>query len=122
MLRMSATIPDPKARTQSQQQIREQFRRNQEESDHTKIQELLKRASSNLGYIKMISPKVKSGTQSESGGVTRLTFGTNKQNTGRKPVSSFTGSNLDPDMVARHYAGLKRAGFRDNYHAKGGLF
>ena len=122
MLKLSATIPDPKVRTQSLRQIREQFRTNQAESDKSKIEELLKKASSSLGYIKMISPKVKSGTQTDSDGVTRLTFGVKKDAKGRKAVSSFTGSNLDPDMVARHYAGLKRAGFKDNNHAKGGLF
>ena len=122
LLKMSAAIPDPKVRTQSRQQIREQFRCNQTESDDTKIRELLKKASGSLGYIKMISPKVKSGTQTDSGGVTRITFGSDHGAAGRKAVSSFTGSNLDPDMVARHYAGLRRAGFRDNNHAKGGFF
>ena len=122
MLKMSAAIPDPKVRKQSQQQIREQFRRNQTEDDNMKIQELLKKASGSLGYIKMISPKVKSGTQTDSDGVTRITFGKDHGPMGRKAVSSFHGSNLDPDMVARHYAGLKRAGFRDNNHAKGGFF
>ena len=40
----------------------------------------------------------------------------------RKAVSNWTGKNMDPDAVARHYAGLKRAGFKDNTHAKGGFF
>ena len=39
-----------------------------------------------------------------------------------RPHTNWNGSNLDPDSVRRHYQGLKRAGFRDNTHAKGGMF
>jgi hypothetical protein len=33
--------------------------------------------------------------------------------------SNWDGSNMDPDSVARHNRSLRRAGFRDNAHAKG---
>ena len=36
--------------------------------------------------------------------------------------SNWSGNNLDPDSVTRHRNSLTRAGFRDNNHAKGGLF
>jgi hypothetical protein len=36
-----------------------------------------------------------------------------------KPITNWTGSNIDPDSLARHNASLKRMGFRDNAHAKG---
>ena len=36
-----------------------------------------------------------------------------------KPVTNWTGSNINPDSLARHNASLKRMGFRDNAHAKG---
>jgi hypothetical protein len=38
---------------------------------------------------------------------------------GKGVINSFTGYNLDPCMVKRHNAGLKRAGFVNNLHAKG---
>lgn len=39
-----------------------------------------------------------------------------------KAYSNWTGNNLDPDSVARHYAGLKRAGFKSNRDVIGPLF
>lgn len=36
--------------------------------------------------------------------------------------TNWHGGNLDPDSVRRHQHQLKRAGFRDNAHAKGGIF
>ena len=33
--------------------------------------------------------------------------------------SNWDGANMDPDSVARHNRSLRRAGFRDNAHAKG---
>ena len=40
----------------------------------------------------------------------------------RAAYSNWDGNNLDPDSVRRHQHQLKRAGFRDNLHAKGGIF
>lgn len=45
--------------------------------------------------------------------------GENESNLGRKAVSNWNGSNMDPDSVARHKSQLSRMGFRDNAHAKG---
>eukprot|EP00624_Nannochloropsis_granulata_P002393 evm.model.NODE_22070_length_83641_cov_42.053585.23 len=36
--------------------------------------------------------------------------------------SNWDGSNMDPDNVRRHQYQLSRMGFRDNTHAKGGIF
>ena len=36
-----------------------------------------------------------------------------------RPVSNWTGSNMDPDSVKRHYRGLQRAGFKDHAQVQG---
>lgn len=36
--------------------------------------------------------------------------------------SNWDGSNMDPDNVRRHQHQLSRMGFRNNRHAKGGIF
>ncbi len=113
-------------------QIRTEFRSNSSETSAEKIGEMLKKAQSSLGYIKVISPRTRSGQS----GTTKIVFGNNSSNGNgdgsdggsssdlnkplkNKPISNWTGSNIDPDSLARHNANLRRAGFRDNAHAKG---
>ena len=36
-----------------------------------------------------------------------------------RPVSNWTGSNMDPDSVKRHWHTLKRAGFKNHQHVQG---
>lgn len=98
------------------QQIRSSFRRASSEISNNEIEEMLKQANSSLGYLKMITPRSRSdGT----GGVTRITFGDESSKVGKKAVTNWHGGNLDPDSVRRHKANLKRAGFHNNFHAKG---
>jgi len=118
MLKMARSFP-PSQRLDSIQRIREGFRLNISETDPQKMQELLKHAQSTLGYLKIVTPR-QAGARSQEG-VTRIVFGESKEQPGRA-VSNWTGKNMDPDSVKRHYQSLKRAGFKDNSHAKGGAF
>jgi hypothetical protein len=111
------------------------FRSTATESDTSKIEGYIKRAQSTLGYLKMVTPKKSTDQQT---GSTKVIYGDGNGGTTRKAYSNWTGmhchfalvsirfythasigSNMDPDSVARHYQGLKRAGFNDNSHAKG---
>ena len=91
-----------------------------------RIKEHLEKAMSTLGFLRMSTPKIKNNH--------RLTLSEieeqkkNIENTPSpgpagpivtRPISNWTGNNLDPDSVKRHYMNLKRAGFKDNAHAKG---
>ena len=114
MLKLAATLPEPR-KSSSLLEIRKQFRAHKEISA-AEIQQLLEKANSSLGYLKIICPRSKVTTGNQTG-VTRIVFGSTDK--GRKAVSNWTGSNMDPDSVKRHYQGLKRAGFTDNRSAKG---
>lgn len=117
LLKSAKSLPLDK-RHESVNQIRIAFRDSSGETDPEKIRKLLEHAQSSLGYLKIVTPKRAGGTQT---GVTKIVFG-NKSAPQGKAVSNWTGSNMDPDSVRRHYQTLKRAGFRDNNHAKGGFF
>jgi hypothetical protein len=92
------------------------------------VEELIKKAVSTIGFLRMQTPKRKSGhrlTNIEQEKIEKEKIA-NAENSTKptdliktKPTSNWTGSNMDPDMVARHDRSLKRAGFRDNAHAKG---
>ena len=140
LLKQAQKLPD-KERTEAHSQIRLSFYNNRNISDSNTIGELLKKAESSLGYLKMITPK--SRGQSEP---YHQVFGNKESDTPVKKavtnwhVSLFNcdyrfysvsnllsillyfvnqGGNMDPDSVARHNATLKRAGFKNNAHAKG---
>ena len=72
---------------------------------------------STLGFLRISTPR----SRSSHGSSERDSKNANKS-LNRRPESNWHGGNLDPDQVKRHYQGLKRAGFRDNNHVKGGLF
>jgi hypothetical protein len=112
LLLLAKRLPEEK-RSTSIEQIRMEFRRNSDESDPSRVEDMLKKANSSLGYLKIVTPK----ERNNQSGVTKIVFG--NQSKISKAVSNWSGSNLDPDSVARHYRSLKRAGFRDNAHAKG---
>ena len=105
-----------------------------------RVSKLLEQASSTLGYLKMVTPKRRIGTAADTssgdseegeatGGRTYLVY---KDGEGRvseeamrrekAAYSNWDGSNMDPDNVRRHQHQLSRMGFRDNTHAKGGIF
>lgn len=118
MLKLARSLPASQ-RPDSIQRIREGFRLNISETDPQKMQQLLKHAQSTLGYLKIVTPRRASGSSQE--GITRIAFGESKEQPGRA-ISNWTGKNMDPDSVKRHYQSLKRAGFKNNTHAKGGAF
>jgi hypothetical protein len=96
-------------------QIRLKFRENKREHDPQEIEKMLTSANSTLGYLKMVTPR---DTAQKGAGVTRIILG-GEAGSGKKAVTNWHGGNMDPDSVRRHYAGLKRAGFKNNFHAKG---
>jgi hypothetical protein len=116
LLKCARNLTAAQQKVETIQRIRTEFRDNRNESDKDKINELLNKAESSLGYLKIITPKRIGNKQS---GFTKLVFGEKAAEQQGKAVSNWTGSNMDPDSVKRHYQGLKRAGFRDNSHAKG---
>eukprot|EP00602_Paraphysomonas_sp_CaronLab_P007235 CAMPEP_0185035254 /NCGR_PEP_ID=MMETSP1103-20130426/26325_1 /TAXON_ID=36769 /ORGANISM="Paraphysomonas bandaiensis, Strain Caron Lab Isolate" /LENGTH=70 /DNA_ID=CAMNT_0027572257 /DNA_START=154 /DNA_END=363 /DNA_ORIENTATION=+ len=56
-------------------------------------------------------------------GVTRLRFGptdpSNEHKTVHPVVTNWTGKNLDPDSVKKHYHQLNRMGYKNNREVKG---
>jgi len=138
MLRMVTGMTPKQKRIDTLQMVREQWRANATEEDPTVVQALLTKANSSLGYLKMISPKVmripsasasSSSSDGDGGGIktkqsgrTRIVFGAGGDKQTYKVESNWTGANMDPDQVARHYHGLKRAGFSDNRSVTGPQF
>lgn len=119
MMKVARLLQPQNKRHDAIERIRKEFRKNKSESIEENIDKMLEKAQSSLSYLKIITPKglLKSNTQA---GVTKIVFGDNNESsTGRKAVSNWTGSNMDPDSVSKHYQNLNRAGFRDNSHAKG---
>ena len=101
--------------------IRTEFRKpHKNDMNPAQINELLVKAESNISYLKMITPSKIAVNHKDSGEVS--TSDGNRGRSGSRVHSNWTGSNMDPDSVARHNASLKRAGFRNNSHAKGGMF
>ena len=128
LLRYAKRFPEPK-RGESLQQIKREFRSNVSESNAKAVEEMIKKANSSLGYLKIVTPR---RNENQTGSIT-LVFNNKEAGTSesgsespsvmsRKAHTNWTGSNMDPDSVARHYASLKRAGFSNNSHAKGGMF
>mmetsp|Transcript_3975 Transcript_3975/g.5525 ORF Transcript_3975/g.5525 Transcript_3975/m.5525 type:complete len:139 (+) Transcript_3975:104-520(+) len=112
---------EPKKQKEVFQQIREGFNEHKRETDEIRIAELLDKASSKLGFLRMITPKTErqSGIQRLVMVNGKLVEGVSGSRKGEHVISNWDGSNMDPDSVSRHYASLKRAGFQDNSHAKG---
>lgn len=93
---------------------------------HYRIEECINTAMSKLGYLRMQTPKRASGHRLTNVEVEKINKDSeNKKNSGKpdsiktRPMSNWSGSNMDPDAIERHHRSLKRAGFRDNAHAKG---
>ena len=111
-------------RAETLTQIKSEFRNHSIEDSESRVEELLKKANSSLGFLKMITPRSRSSESST--GHTKIIFGDGKGGKSRagskNVVSNWTGSNMDPDSVSRHYRGLKRAGFTDNHSVVGDLF
>eukprot|EP01035_Chromulina_nebulosa_P036096 gene36096-48584_t len=114
LLKTSKYLPSKEKRADARLKIREGFKSNLNVEDQTVVQELLSKATSSLGYMKMITPKKFNEGQS---GFTKIVFGDATRPT--RAVTNWTGSNMDPDSVKRHHASLRRARFKGNADAKG---
>lgn len=88
-------------------------------TDVQEIERLVSTFQDKVAFARMTT------TRSGEAKRTRIIYGKNgkklEQGTLRDKAkyTNWDGGNPDPDSVARHYHGLKRAGFRDNAHAKG---
>jgi hypothetical protein len=114
MLKLAKSLP-PEKKASAITTIRQEFRSHSQEDNNEVVHKLLKKAESSLGYMKIISPHIKA----KQSGVTTIRFSSEEGKVTSKAYSNWTGSNMDPDSVKRHYNSLKRAGFQDNSHAKG---
>jgi len=121
MLKLCKKLPVSK-QTDIRKQIKDAFRNNSNETNSTKIKELVAKAQSSLGYLKIITPK----STPNGDGHTKIVFNSSQssKSNGTKAMSNWTGKNLDPDSVKRHYDTLKRMGYKDNNQPKGpmGIF
>jgi hypothetical protein len=118
MIKLAKSVSPQSDSEKMLKMIRTQFRK--EVSDPKEVTKLLAKAQSNISYMKMITPKA-----SDAKDRGEQSFAVDKKDGSRvasRVHTNWTGSNMDPDSVARHNASLKRAGFRNNFHAKGGMF
>eukprot|EP01041_Mallomonas_annulata_P005504 gene5504-11092_t len=117
LIKLCHLMKDPK-KSQVMGQIRLEFRKNISESNPAIIAELLNKAASSLGFLKIITPKEQKSQQ----GTTRIVYSDGSDassGSNFRPVTNWHGSNMDPDSVRRHQHSLKRAGFKGNSDAKG---
>ena len=126
LIHVSRRLPQSHERAATAEQVRAGFRYNVRDhppSTDLEREKLLTFARGRLGFLRMQAPKSRNAPQTSE----RIVYtpdGKKLDAQGRprksgKVISNWTGSNLDPDSVARHNWGLKRMGFRDNAHAKG---
>lgn len=119
LLTLAKMMPNEKQRVKAVGQIRSEFRKNVDEHSEDAVKDMLKKANSSMSFLNIVTPK-RAGTKGQEGRRASMVFGKNKN--GARDATATTnwhGGNMDPDSVARHHAGLRRAGFRDNSHAKG---
>lgn len=115
LLKLARNLPATK-RVGSIEQIKEGFRNGKNISDPKEIHAMLEKASSTIGYLKIVTPR--SPLTHVQSGKTKTVFGEEGFKRGRA-VSNWTGSNMDPDSVRRHQRSLERAGFKNNADMKG---
>mmetsp|Transcript_5639 Transcript_5639/g.7003 ORF Transcript_5639/g.7003 Transcript_5639/m.7003 type:complete len:146 (-) Transcript_5639:227-664(-) len=131
LLHLSNKLPNSSTRLDAVQLVKNRFREHRNETCETQLKTLFEEGNSRLGYLKMLTPR--SAQRGNFGDGSSKTYyfkgekidisGKNKDSkigTQEKARwSNWTGSNLDPDSVARHQHTLGRAGFKNNSHAKG---
>jgi hypothetical protein len=101
-------------------QLRNDFRRSNREGESTS--DRMQRAGEQIAYLRIVTPKERPSNQSgrwvyKDG--ERIEGGKGTSMTGGRVHSNWDGNNLDPCSVKRHNQTLRRAGFRNNLHAKG---
>ena len=104
---------------QQLQELREAFRKPTDEPLETR----LKQASDKLSFLRITTSIPPRGRVSgkwvyKDGSRLEVVEGTLRDGKG-KALSSFDGTNLDPESVTRHRKHLKNLGFSNNLHAKG---
>ena len=67
MIRLSMSIQPMEKRIETVAEIRVQFRKHADDVDEEKVEELLKKANSSLGYLKMITPRSRSSSEKQAG-------------------------------------------------------
>mmetsp|Transcript_8465 Transcript_8465/g.22906 ORF Transcript_8465/g.22906 Transcript_8465/m.22906 type:complete len:141 (-) Transcript_8465:154-576(-) len=114
-------LPNESHQRQGMQELRSKFRKPLQDGETIDLR--LQEATDRASYLRIMTPKdrktssggrwiYKDGKRLEaSGGKVRDAKG--------KVISNWDGKNLDPDHVKQHNYQLKRAGFRNNAHAKG---
>lgn len=117
--RLIQRLPEKQMPT-AKQQLRSEFRRPAREGETTS--ERMQRAGEQIAYLRIVTPKDRSSNQSgrwlyKDG--QRIEGGKGSSITGDRVHSNWDGSNLDPCSVKRHNQSLRRAGFKNNLHAKG---
>jgi hypothetical protein len=121
-------------------ELRSSFRRPLTDAETVELR--LEQAHKRLSFLRISSVKVKRRGSTSSQGQGQLTLGSGDGGRQRwiyrngerleadlatgtlrtasgRVVSSFDGTNLDPESVSRHKKSLRRAGFVNNTHAKG---
>lgn len=122
LARMIARLPDNLKKETFETQLRNGFKAPLA-ADET-VQDRLKVAGEKVAFLRIISPKEINPATGKGGrwiyrNGQRIEDGEGTTMNGSRVVNGFTGHNLDPCMVKRHNATLKRAGFVNNLHAKG---
>eukprot|EP00814_Leptocylindrus_danicus_P022646 CAMPEP_0116048858 /NCGR_PEP_ID=MMETSP0321-20121206/29828_1 /TAXON_ID=163516 /ORGANISM="Leptocylindrus danicus var. danicus, Strain B650" /LENGTH=111 /DNA_ID=CAMNT_0003531191 /DNA_START=170 /DNA_END=505 /DNA_ORIENTATION=- len=107
-------------------QLRDGFVRNRDapESD---VPSLLKEADTKAAFLRVTTPRSAHRNRGSQSGTTTWVYrqGGEVQEGGKSSVvekarvSNWSGNNFDPCSLKRHQAGLRRAGFMNNAHAKG---
>lgn len=125
MMGMISELPESQAKS-FRKEIRTKFRAPLDGNDDDKaLDDRLREAGEKIAFLRIITPKhahkneegssgrwvYRDGEAVEGGDTTALG--------GSRVINGFQGHNMDPCMVKRHNAGLKRAGFQNNLHAKG---
>mmetsp|Transcript_4964 Transcript_4964/g.7664 ORF Transcript_4964/g.7664 Transcript_4964/m.7664 type:complete len:169 (-) Transcript_4964:250-756(-) len=129
LARLIDRLPNEKQRASSKQQLREGYQRHANATIE-QVHDLIHEAGERIAYLRIITPKDRYRDAREQSGGRRWVYRSSNGNGGPEEngkatvrvnaaVSNWNETNMDPDSVKRHYSGLKRAGFKNNLHAKG---
>ena len=119
LARLIQRLPEKQV-SKAQMQLREDFRRASRQGETTS--DRMQRAGEQIAYLRIITPKDRPSNQSgrwiyKEG--EKIEGGKGSTMDGNRVHTNWDGKNLDPCSVKRHFQSLKRAGFRNNLHAKG---
>lgn len=120
MLRLSRRLPHAE-RAPAQAQIRAAFRDNASETRADKIAELILVAQRKLDYIRVVTPREPGDEDGAGSGVSRYVLQDGKlvsAETFGSPITNPGGADaarswVDPAVLARHEAGMRRFRFMD---------